>query len=58
MDMSSRLHLTKLDFTKLLNFLTAKCSDLEASKFFDYLLHYKVALYSKLYPHLQLKVAS
>ena len=58
MDLSSKMHLKRTDFLKLLEFFNAKCVDEEGSAFFSYLMNQKQILYSKLYPHLQLKVFS
>ena len=53
--MSAKLHMSVKDFQKMLEVLNTKVKDKEAQDFFDYLIHHKLQLYKKLYPHLHLK---
>lgn len=51
MSIASKLSLRPEDFKKLLHCLNLKCSDEVAHMFFNYLLHQKLKLFKKLFPH-------
>ena len=51
MSTNSKMNLTREDFSNLLRHMKAQSLDEECSAFFDYLLHQKISLFKKIYPH-------